>query len=287
MQSSPFTLEGKAFWSPDFPICVRREREFFTLPIHIHDFLEIQYVAEGKGFHYIGDERIFVEKGDLFIIPIGTRHVYRPASEASKDELIVYNCLFDSSVPDRLMRAYPFPHSILNLLSGDNRSYRRFKDSFNEAKTCMEMLYREYQTGQPGYEAILYARLTELLVCLYRLELSQEKSAPAISQLGKVFEYIEQNYGQSITLVEISALIPVSVSYMQRMFKQATGQSYTEYIQNLRVKKSCELLQQTAMSVKDIAAMAGYRDLKFFHELFRKKTGTTPREYRNKIKQSN
>jgi AraC-like DNA-binding protein len=281
VESTPYTLEGKLFWTPDFPISVTRERERFTLPIHIHDFVEIQFVAEGKGFHYIGDERIYVEKGDLFIIPIGTRHVYRPSSEAPKDELIVYNCLFDPSVPDKLMRAYPLPESILDLLSGDDQSYRRFKDSFNEGKSCMEALYREYQTGQPGFEAILYARLTELLICLYRLDLSRESSVPAISQLGKVFEYIERNYGQPITLAEIAALLPVSVSYMQRMFKQATGQSFTEYIQNLRVRKCCELLRQTAMSVKEIAAKAGYRDMKFFHELFRKKTGLTPRAYRN------
>lgn len=281
MESTPFTLEGKQFWTPDFPISVTRERERFTLPIHIHDFVEIQYVAEGKGFHYIGDERIYVEKGDLFIIPIGTRHVYRPSSEAPKDELIVYNCLFDPSVPEKLTQAYPLPENVLYLLSGGGQSYRRFKDSFNEAKTCMETLYREYQTELPGYEAVLYARLTELLVFLCRLELSRESSAPAISQLAKVFEYIERHSDRPLTLSEVAVLLPVSVSYLQRMLKQATGQTFTEYLQNLRIRKCCELLRQTALPVKEIAAKAGYRDLKFFHELFRKKTGLTPRAYRD------
>lgn len=281
MESTPFTLEGKLFWTPDFPISVTRERERFTLPIHIHDFVEIQYVAEGKGFHYIGDERIYVEKGDLFIIPIGTRHVYRPSSEAPKDELIVYNCLFDPSVPEKLMQAYPLPENVLYLLSGGGQSHRRFKDSLNEAKNCMETLYREYQTELPGYEAVLYARLTELLVFLWRLELSRESAAPAISQLAKVFEYIERHSDRPLTLSEVAALLHVSVSYLQRMLKQATGQSFTEYVQNLRIRKCCEMLRQTALPVKEIAARAGYRDLKFFHELFRKKTGLTPRAYRD------
>ncbi|QJD84280.1 AraC family transcriptional regulator [Cohnella herbarum] len=281
MESTPFTLEGKLFWTPDFPISVTRERERFTLPIHIHDFVEIQYVAEGKGFHYIGDERIYVEKGDLFIIPIGTRHVYRPSSEAPKDELIVYNCLFDPSVPEKLTQAYPLPENVLFLLSGGGQSYRRFKDSFNEAKICMETLYREYQTELPGYEAVLYARLTELLVFLCRLELSRKKTAPAISQLAKVFEYIERHSDRPLTLSEVAALLHVSVSYLQRMLKQATGQSFTEYVQNLRIRKCCEMLRQTPLPVKEIAAKAGYRDLKFFHELFRKKTGLTPRAYRS------
>jgi len=280
MGSAPFTLEGKLYWTPEFPIAVTRERERFSLPIHVHDFVEIQFVAEGKGFHYIGDERIYVEKGDLFIIPIGTRHVYRPSSEAPKDELIVYNCLFDPSVPTRLAGAYPLSAHAIGLLSGEERPYRRFKDVYHEGKACMEALYREYQSRMPGYEAVLFARLTELIVCLYRLDLAGQSSAPATSQLSRAFDYLERNYERPITLAEVASLLPVSVSYLQRMLKQATGQSFTEYVQNLRIRKSCELLQQTAMPVKDIAARTGYHDLKFFHELFRKKTGRTPREYR-------
>ncbi len=281
MASSPYTLEGKLYWTPDFPIAVTRERERFSLPIHIHDFVEIQFVAEGKGFHYIGNDRLYVEKGDLFIIPIGTRHVYRPASEAPKDELIVYNCLFDPAVPQRLALAYPLPEQALKLLSGDERPYRRFKDRFNEGKTRIEALYREYQAGLPGFEAVLFARLTELLVCLHRLELADRANAPAMSGMARAIEYLERNFERPVTLAEVASLLPVSPSYLQRMLKQATGQSFTEYLQNLRIAKSCELLRRTALPIKEIAARSGYRDLKFFHELFRKKTGKTPREYRN------
>jgi len=222
-----------------------------------------------------------VEKGDLFIIPIGTRHVYRPASEAPKDELIVYNCLFDPSVPEKLARAYPLPEEAMALLSGDGHAYRRYKDAFHEGKACMETLYREYRTALPGYEAAMYARLTELLVCLHRLELNGRESATTTSRLAMAFEYLERHYAAPVGLAQVAAALPVSASYLQRLIKQATGQSFTEYVQNLRIRKSCELLRQTTMPVKDIAASVGYRDMKFFHELFRKKTGQTPREYRN------
>ncbi|MFC4597164.1 AraC family transcriptional regulator [Cohnella hongkongensis] len=282
MASSTFMLEGKLYWTPEFPIAATRERERFSLPIHIHDFVEIQFVAEGKGFHYIGNERLYAEKGDFFIIPIGTRHVYRPASEAPKDELIVYNCLFDPSVPERLTRAYPLPAPALELLSGGEKPYRRFKDAANEGKACMEAIYREYRARLPGYEAVLYARLAELLVLLHRLESAAASSASAGSRLAAALEYLERNCERPITLEEAAALLPVSASYMQRMLKRATGQSFTEYMQNLRIRKSCELLRRTALPVKEVAARSGYRDLKFFYELFRKKTGRTPREYRNR-----
>lgn len=264
------------FWEPDFPMYVTRERERFSLPIHAHDFVEIQYVAEGKGYHYVGEERLLVEKGDLYIIPIGTRHVYRPSSEAPKDELIVYNCLFASGVLELLQRTYPLPTEIRELLSDEQRAYHTYKDLYHEARMHMEELHREYNTKQPGYEAALYALLTRLLVYLYRLELNLVSPLPAYTQFGSILTYIEENYNQPLTLSDIAKLIPASPGYVQRMFKLTTGQSFTEYRQNLRIKKSTELLEQSSLSIKEIAERVGYQDLKFYHSLFRKKTGTSP-----------
>jgi AraC family L-rhamnose operon transcriptional activator RhaR len=285
VKSTPFTLEGRTFWEADFPMYMTRERERFTLPMHIHDFVEIQYVAEGKGYHYIGEERILVEKGDLFIIPIGTRHVYRPASEARKDELIVYNCLFAPSVPDVLLRSYPLPPEVGQLLSGMTRTYLRYKDTFHEGRMHIEAMYREYKTKQPGREAALYALLTQLLVYLYRLEINLVSTLPAYTQLSSILAYIEDNYNRALVLSDIAKLVPTSPSYMQRIFKRATGQSFTEYIQNLRMKKCTELLAQSSLSIKEIAEQVGYRDMKFFHTLFRKKTGQSPLQYRIRTRQ--
>lgn len=282
MNSTPFTLEGSIFWDSNFQMYVKREREKFTLPIHIHDFIEIHYVAEGKGYHYVGDERILVAKGDLFIIPIGTRHVYRPSSEADKDELIVYNCLFASGVLELLNRSYPLPKEIEDLLNGNTRTYSRYKDIFHEGRLHMEALHREYKSKQPGHEAALYALLTRLLIYLYRLELNLTAALPAYAQFDSAFAYIEENYSRPMILSDIAKLIPASPSYTQKIFKRITGQSFTEYVQNLRIKKSTELLTQTSLSIKEITEMVGYRDQKFFHELFRKKTGQTPLQYRSK-----
>lgn len=282
MNPIPFTLEGSIFWDSNFQMYVKRERERFTLPIHIHDFVEIHYVAEGKGYHYVDEERILVAKGDLFIIPIGTRHVYRPSSESSKDELIVYNCLFSSAFLELLNRSYPLPKEIEDLLNGNMRTYSRYKDIFYEGRLHMEALHREYTMKQPGHEAALYALLTRLLIYLYRLELNLAATLPAYAQFGSAFAYIEENYSRTLILSDIAKLIPASPSYTQKIFKRITGQSFTEYVQNLRIKKSTELLTQTSLSIREIAEMVGYRDQKFFHELFRKKTGQTPLQYRSK-----
>lgn len=282
LKSAPRTLEGRTYWDSRFPIYVTREREQFTLPIHDHDFVEIQYVAEGRGYHYIGEERILVEKGDLFIIPIGTRHVYRPSSEAPKDELIVYNCLFASGVPDILQLTYPLPKKIAELIKGETRTYCKYKDIFHEGRLHMEALFREYKMKQPGHEAGIYALLTRLLIYLYRLELNHDYALPANVHLSSALTFIDENYSLRLTLSDIAKLVPASPGYIQKIFKQATGQTFTEYLQNLRIKKSTELLAQTSLTIKEIAQKVGYRDMKFFYALFRKKTGHSPRRYRRR-----
>lgn len=262
---------------------ITRERESFTLPLHIHDFIEIQYVAEGKGFHYIGDERVVAEKGDLYIIPIGTHHVYRPSSPLSKDELIVYNCLFDKQVSQKLGLSYPIPDQIYQILNNETASYRKYKDIVSEGRKIIEDMHQEYFSKQAGYEAVLYAQLTKLLVYLYRLETNQILSAPAQSGISIILSYIEKNYSQTITLAKAAQLISTSPSYVQKIFKQVTGQSFIEYIQNVRVKKSLDLLQHPSYSIKEIAHHVGYRDLKFFYALFKKKTGHSPAQYRARL----
>ena len=283
MAAGLHTLEGKSFWDTRFPMYITRERESFTLPLHIHDFIEIQYVAEGKGFHYIGEERVVAEKGDLYIIPIGTHHVYRPTSPLSKDELIVYNCLFDKHVPQQLGHSYPLPAQIYQILNGETASYRKYKDITSEGRQLLESMHQEYFSKQTGYEAALYAQLTRLLIYLYRLETHQPLSIPTHSGISIILAYIDKHYNQTITLAKAAQLISTSPSYVQKIFKQVTGQSFIEYIQNVRVKKSLELLQNSSYSIKEIAHTVGYRDLKFFYALFKKKTGRSPAQYRSSL----
>ncbi len=277
---APYCLYGEHYWRSDVPICMTREREFFSLPLHMHDFVEISYVAEGRGFHYIGDERLEVGRGDLFLIPVGTAHVYRPVSPNPDHELIVYNCLFAPELFDRLKLTYPLPFAADELIAGSSGSYRAFKDTHHDMRGAMEHLYAEHMLREPGSEAAMLAQLVCLLLALHRNERCPGAAPASISRLAEVFAYLAEHYNEPVTLQRLADMVPVSVSHLQRLFKQTKGQSFTEYLQNVRIAKSCELLAQTPDSVRDVAARVGYRDLTFFHALFKKKTGLSPSQYR-------
>jgi AraC family L-rhamnose operon transcriptional activator RhaR len=284
MNNSFLTLIGSYYWQSGFPISMSRESEIFSLPLHVHDFIEINFVAEGCGFHYIGDERLKVERGELFIIPVGTPHVYRPTSPTPGHELIVYNCLFAPELLSVLRQIHSFPTDLERMLTTEDQPYRHFKDSNQVFRQIIESMFKENSLQSIGYQVTQCALLLQLLITMYRFEQKVIESESSFNQLEPVFTYIAAHYNEIIPLNTLATTIPISVSYLQRIFKRMTGQSVTEYLQNLRIEKSCEQLQNTPLSVRDIAGRVGYKDIKFFHALFKKKTGISPYQYRKKSK---
>lgn len=80
MKMSVELLKSESFLNLPLQLFVNRCSENFVMPFHTHDFIEYSYVAEGKGFHHIGDDIVPVNKGMLFVIPVGIPHVFRPIS---------------------------------------------------------------------------------------------------------------------------------------------------------------------------------------------------------------
>ena len=72
---------------------------------------------------------------------------------------------------------------------------------------------------------------------------------------------------------------PYSHTYVSRMFKSCTGQTLIEYMNNVKMTKSCELLMQTDLNTLQIANMLGYNSLSHFNHIFKKTYGVSPRQY--------
>jgi AraC-like DNA-binding protein/mannose-6-phosphate isomerase-like protein (cupin superfamily) len=271
------------FFDSEITIYVNRYHENFDSQMHTHDFPEINYVVEGKGFHYINDEVLPVTCGDLFIIPVGTAHVYRPTS-VQNSSLVVYNCVFPADQLIRWCQSIPHPVDLELMLSGSTPSYYRYYDSQQEAKTIFDQLYKEFIQHLPGYRTLLITRLIELLILLFRFENAPSVGdLPSTSQrLDTVFSFIKTNYHLSLSLEQMANMVHMSSSHFQRLFKKTTGQSFVEYMQNVRIEESCRLLRTSALKIQDISNRVGYQDTRYFLRLFKKKTGTAPRDYRKK-----
>lgn len=92
--------------------------------------------------------------------------------------------------------------------------------------------------------------------------------------------YIEQNYWKpTLTVTEIVQAVNLERSYLFRRFKAATGESISAYLTSYRIRRACELLKLSGLSIQSIAYSVGYHDPLYFSRVFKKATSHTPSAY--------
>ena len=99
--------------------------------------------------------------------------------------------------------------------------------------------------------------------------------------LRKVKHFVNLNDLRDVSLESAAESVGLSAPYLSRLFKDKGGRHFHEYVVDIRVHAAARLLRETMMPVKDVARDVGYSDVAYFGRLFRKKFGSTPRDYRN------
>lgn len=90
-------------------------------------------------------------------------------------------------------------------------------------------------------------------------------------------EYVKAHYAESIQVSDVAAAVYVTPNYFSKIFKQETGENFTEWLNKFRIEKAKALiLQQQGEKVYEIAAKVGFHDYKYFAFIFKKYTGYTP-----------
>lgn len=98
--------------------------------------------------------------------------------------------------------------------------------------------------------------------------------------IKKAIQYISQNFSTGITLNDVAEHVHLNPAYFSTVFKQATGSSFKEYLNMVRIEESKRLLAATGYSIIDISVAVGFEDQSYFSKVFKKYTGLTPKQYR-------
>lgn len=104
--------------------------------------------------------------------------------------------------------------------------------------------------------------------------------------ITKALEYIADHYTENLTLQGMADIVHVSKSYFSLLFKKQTGRNFIDYLIELRIWEAKQLLAQNDSKIYDVAKAAGFKDVKYFSKAFKKGTGFTPMEYREKHQSS-
>lgn len=97
----------------------------------------------------------------------------------------------------------------------------------------------------------------------------------------KTVACIDSDLSAELSLKSMAAILNVNGSYLSTLFKQETGQTLTEYVQQKRIAMAKSLLKTTKLQVQTIAQSCGFLDIQYFTKVFKKHTGMTSKEYRS------
>ena len=112
---------------------------------------------------------------------------------------------------------------------------------------------------------------------IVHLDSKQDRSD---SNIKKAIKYMEKHYDRDISVEDVAQYIHLSNNYFSQLFKNETGQSYIEYLTNMRMDKAKKLLKHKGLKILEVAQKVGYHDSKYFSQVFKKEVGMTPSEYR-------
>ena len=104
-------------------------------------------------------------------------------------------------------------------------------------------------------------------------------------KIRKTEEYLQQHYDSDISIERLAERAGMGPRNFIRRFKAATGRVPGAYVQTLRVSAAKEMLENGASSIQAVSSKIGYDDIGFFRNLFKRHTGMTPGEYRDRFSQ--
>ena len=123
----------------------------------------------------------------------------------------------------------------------------------------------------------------DILQLLHELENALEsrlskKKNPIVEQ---VEQYVQSHYAEELSLQILASRFNVNNIYLGRLFKEETGEFFSDYLNRVRLDKAKKLLESTLMKVSEIAGHVGFLDPNYFIRKFKQITGLSPTEYRN------
>lgn len=135
---------------------------------------------------------------------------------------------------------------------------------------------------QQDYQS-LYNCVLEMFLALKAGIAGNKKEESDDYMIERIKRYIQNHLGEDMGNAAIARAHKLHPVYMGKLFREQTGMTLSEYIIKVRMERACELLKKSKYSIGEIGRMVGYNTSYYFSVVFKKYTGFTPTEYRDKV----
>lgn len=267
-------------------IDMRPHVRFIHFPLHTHNYVEFIYMCQGETTHIIDGQRIVLKEGDLLFMNQHARQEILPAGE--NDIAVNFMILpefFDTAFSMLEKNESPLRDFLVSCLTKKNAdgNFLYFKVSdIPQIQNIMEnMIWNMIVTDSTDYQNVNQVTIGLLFLNLLKHTESIGVSRASYDQeiMFKLLRYIDTDY-RDASLSIFSESVGEDPYVLSRIIKKNTGSTFKELLQSKRLNKAQELLKNTNISIADISVMVGYDNTSFFHRLFRRNIGCSPRDFR-------
>lgn len=252
-----------------------------TCPFHIHDEVELLRVTEGRFLFKTSEKAYFLKPGDIVFVQSRTPHYTENLEEGTDTQLIMFPFEFFSGSSSDVCR---YLARFFNAEKALSAVFPADAPETAELSACFDAVLREMQLQKPSFELYIKAQIFSVIAFLSRYGIMPDASsllnACDVKKILPVLDYIDTHYNARVSLEDISAVMNLNPSYFCRLFKKATGSSFVEYLNFVRVCKTEQPLTASRMGIAEIALDAGFSSTAYFNKVFRRYKGCTPTEYR-------
>lgn len=259
-----------------------RTKEVFDYPVHYHPEMELNFVSNGKGIQrIIGDSIEEIEDVELVLVGPNLYHGWLQNSCPPKTMHEV-TIQFHNDLLDRNLLSRSVLKPIKNLFE------RSVHGVLFSRETTLQMAPRLSMVSKLG--GMDY--FLELLSIFYDLANSrnqrllstttvQHKNLENSDKIKHLYDYIQENYANKISLTEVAGLLNMSNVSFNRFIKKRTNKTFVEYLNDVRIGYAARWLVEKDLGVSEIAFMCGFNSIANFNRVFRKCKGRTPTQYRD------
>lgn len=249
---------------------------------HFHNLLEIGICHYGDGDLIIEDDRYRFGPDMVACIPANILHVTRS----------------DAGIPAFWEYLYIDPELILRTSGKKNiQEIRELMEDINKSaffirnetdpiiSGLIKSIFLEMQEKGPYYQETVKGIVYALLYAIARFNGRKANSLsarPTSLQLENAITYVEQHYHEDFKINDLAVECHMSETHFRRIFQEKMNMTPIEYVNFVRVKKACEIIDKSDISMEEVALQVGFVTPSTFNRNFRKIIGTSPYQWKKR-----
>jgi len=258
---------------------------------HWHYYIELLYSLSGNARVILGGQLYDFNPGDMVLINAREVHsIYSDDGKTTRYIVVKFDPEVLYTTPRTVFESkYVLPFTMAK--SDHQKMFICQEIENTPLPALMHEIYDEYNCKAYGYELAVRTDICRIFLWVLRnwnekgldINLRIALKEININKLQTVFDYLDENFHESISTKKAAQLCNMSASYFCRFFKEVMGKTFTEYLNYIRVTEAEKLLLTTDMNITQIAYNTGFSNSSYFIKQFKHYNDMSPKQYKKRL----